>query len=93
MKNFNRNTEQWQQLDREHHIHPFTDPAELNAMGTRVITKGEGSYIWDTEGNKILDAMAGLWCVNVGYGRQELIEAANKQMKELPYYNAFFQYI
>lgn len=91
MKNFNRSTEQWQQLDREHHIHPFTDPAELNAIGARVITKAEGSYIWDSDGNKILDGMAGLWCVNVGYGREELIEAATAQMKELPYYNAFFQ--
>jgi putrescine aminotransferase len=91
MKNFNRDTEQWQQLDREHHIHPFTDPAQLNAKGTRVITRAEGSYIWDSEGNKILDGMAGLWCVNVGYGRSELIEAANRQMKELAYYNSFFQ--
>ena len=91
MKNFNRNTDQWQQLDRDHHIHPFTDPAQLNAKGTRVITKAEGSYIWDSEGNKILDGMAGLWCVNVGYGRRELIEAANRQMKELTYYNSFFQ--
>ena len=91
MKRFNRNTEQWQQLDREHHIHPFTDPAELNAKGARIITRAEGSYIWDSEGNKILDAMAGLWCVNVGYGRSELIEAANNQMKELPYNNTFFQ--
>ena len=91
MKNFNRNTEQWRQLDRDHHIHPFTDPAQLNAKGTRVITKAEGSYIWDSEGNKILDGMAGLWCVNVGYGRRELIEAADRQMKELPYYNSFFQ--
>jgi putrescine aminotransferase len=91
MKNFNRNTEQWQQLDRDHHIHPFSDPAQLNATGSRIIVKAEGSYIWDSEGEKILDCMAGLWCVNVGYGRKELIEAADKQMKELPYYNAFFQ--
>lgn len=91
MKKFNRNTEQWQQLDREHHIHPFTDPAELNAKGARIITRAEGSYIWDSEGNKILDAMAGLWCVNVGYGRSELIEAATRQMTELPYNNTFFQ--
>lgn len=91
MKNFNRSTQQWQQLDRDHHIHPFTDPAQLNAIGARIINKAEGSYIWDTEGNKILDGMAGLWCVNVGYGREELVEAASTQMKELPYYNAFFQ--
>lgn len=91
MKNFNRTTQQWQQLDREHHIHPFTDPAQLNAQGTRVITKAEGSYIWDSEGNKILDGMSGLWCVNVGYGRSEHMEAASRQMQELPYYNSFFQ--
>ncbi len=91
MKNFNRNTAQWQELDRDHHIHPFSDAAKLNAKGTRVITKAEGSYIWDSEGNKILDGMAGLWCVNVGYGRQEIIDAADKQMKELCYYNSFFQ--
>ncbi|MEE8295520.1 MAG: aspartate aminotransferase family protein [Sphingomonadales bacterium] len=91
MKTLNRNTEIWQELDRDHHLHPFTDPAALNAKGTRVITRAEGSYIWDSEGNKILDGMAGLWCVNVGYGRKELIEAATAQIKELPYYNAFFQ--
>lgn len=91
MKNFNRTTEQWQQLDRDHHIHPFTDPAQINAQGARIITRAEGSYVWDSEGNKILDGMSGLWCVNVGYGREELVEAANRQMKELPYYNAFFQ--
>lgn len=89
--NYNRNTQQWQQLDREHHIHPFTDPAALNAVGTRIITRAEGSYIFDSEGNKILDGMAGLWCVNVGYGRAELVEAASEQMKELAYYNSFFQ--
>jgi putrescine---pyruvate transaminase len=91
MKKFNRSTEQWQQLDRDHHIHPFTDPADINAKGARIITKAEGSYVYDSEGNKILDGMAGLWCVNVGYGRSELLEAASGQMAELPYYNSFFQ--
>ncbi len=91
MKKFNRDTKAWQQLDAEHHLHPFTDAAQLNAKGTRVITRAEGVYIWDSEGNKILDGMAGLWCVNVGYGRRELIEAAYHQMQELPYNNTFFQ--
>lgn len=91
MQRFNRNTEIWQQLDRDHHLHPFTDPAELNAKGTRVITKADGVYVWDSEGNKILDGMAGLWCVNIGYGRKELMDAAADQIKELPYYNSFFQ--
>jgi len=91
MKKFNRNTEQWQELDRDHHLHPFTDPAQLNAKGTRVITRAEGCYIWDSEENKILDGMAGLWCVNVGYGNQEIIDAVEQQIKQLPYYNSFFQ--
>ena len=56
-----------------------------------MITKAEGVYIWDSEGNKLLDGMAGLWCVNIGYGRKELVEAATTQMTELPYYNTFFQ--
>ncbi|WP_339860501.1 aspartate aminotransferase family protein [Paremcibacter congregatus] len=91
MMNFNRTTAQWQELDRDHHTHPFSDPKALGEKGTRVITKAEGSYIWDSDDNKILDGMAGLWCVNVGYGRTELIEAADRQMRQLPYYNSFFQ--
>jgi putrescine aminotransferase len=59
--------------------------------GTRIITRADGVYLWDSDGNKILDGMAGLWCVNVGYGRQELVDAATDQMEKLPYYNNFFQ--
>ena len=81
----------WQKLDSEHHLHPFTDHGELAEKGTRVITKGDGVYIWDAEGNQILDGMSGLWNVNLGYGRDELSQAAYEQMKELPYYNNFFQ--
>ena len=80
-----------QQKDRDHHLHPFTDHLQLSEKGTRVITKGKGVYIWDAEGHQILDAMSGLWCVNLGYGREELTQAAYKQMQELPYYNNFFQ--
>lgn len=83
-------TSEWQREDRDHHLHPFTDIAQLNAKGVRVITHGEGVYIWDSEGNKIIDGMAGLWCVNLGYGRKELIKAATKQMSELAFYNTFF---
>jgi putrescine aminotransferase len=84
-------TARWQALDRLHHLHPFTDHRALAAAGTRIITKAEGCWLWDSDGNRILDGMAGLWCVNVGYGRDELVEAAARQMKELPYYNTFFQ--
>ncbi len=81
----------WQALSRDHHLPPFTDYKALNAKGTRIITRASGVYLWDSDGQRILDAMAGLWCVNVGYGREELVEAAARQMRELPYYNLFFQ--
>jgi putrescine aminotransferase len=86
-----RTTAEWQAADAAHYLHPFTDFKSLAAKGSRVITRADNIYLWDSEGHKILDAMSGLWCVNVGYGRKELIEAATKQMTELPFYNSFFQ--
>ena len=86
-----RTTAAWQELDRQHYLHPFTDYKFLHARGTRVIVKAQGVYLYDSDGNRILDGMAGLWCVNLGYGRRELAEAAYRQMLELPYYNSFFQ--
>lgn len=80
-----------QAIDSAHYLHPFTDHKSLAAKGARIITKADGIYIWDSNGEKILDAMSGLWCVNVGYGRKELVDAAATQMQELPYYNSFFQ--
>ncbi|MCL6414195.1 aspartate aminotransferase family protein [Aestuariirhabdus sp. Z084] len=84
-------TAQLQALDRDHHLHPFTDFKQLGEEGARVIERAEGVYLWDRDGNKMLDAMAGLWCVNVGYGRKELADVAFQQMQQLPYYNAFFK--
>jgi len=84
-------TREWQERDHKHYLHPFTDHQALGVKGSRVITRADGVYIYDSEDNKILDGMAGLWCVNLGYGRQELIDAASAQMRQLPYYNSFFQ--
>jgi putrescine aminotransferase len=78
-------------IDAAHHLHPFTDTKSLNATGSRVIVRGQGVRIWDSDGNEIIDGMSGLWCVNLGYGRQDLVEAATRQMQTLPYYNAFFK--
>jgi putrescine---pyruvate transaminase len=86
-----RTTQQWQAADAAHYLHPFTDFKSLAAKGSRVIVSAENIYLRDSDGAKILDAMSGLWCVNVGYGRAELIEAATKQMTTLPFYNSFFQ--
>jgi len=86
-----RTTSDWQALDSAHHMAPFTDYGEIRQHGARIITHAEGHHIFDTDGNRILDGMAGLWCVNVGYGRRELVEAATAQMSALPYYNNFFK--
>lgn len=83
-------TSEWRISDREHYLHPFTDTRLLAEKGCRIITHGDGVYIWDSEGHKYLDGMAGLWCVNVGYGRKEIADAVYKQLVELPYYNSFF---
>jgi putrescine aminotransferase len=80
-----------QQIDRLHHLHPFTDNGELSRRGTRIISRADGIYLWDNDGHRLLDGFSGLWCVNVGYGRKALAEAAYRQMVELPYYNSFFQ--
>jgi len=86
-----RSTSEWQAADAAHFLHPFTDFQGLAKKGARVIERAEGIYLWDTEGHKILDAMSGLWCVNVGYGQEALVQAATAQLRQLPFYNAFFQ--
>ena len=84
-------TAELQAIDAAHHLHPFTHSNQLAEKGVRVITAAKGVWLKDSEGEEILDAMAGLWCVNVGYGRDELADAAARQMRELPFYNTFFQ--
>ena len=86
-----RTTAEWQAADAAHYLHPFTDFKSLAAKGSRVIVSADNIYLRDSEGNRILDAMSGLWCVNAGYGRTELIDAATRQMTKLPFYNSFFQ--
>ena len=84
-------TAELQALDAAHHMHPFTANTALGKKGARIMTQGKGVWLTDSEGNKIIDGMAGLWCVNIGYGRPELGEVAKRQMDELAYYNTFFQ--
>lgn len=90
MSSKNPQTLEWQALSSEHHLAPFSDYKQLKEVGPRIITRSSGVYLWDSEDNKILDGMSGLWCVAIGYGREELADAAAKQMRELPYYNLFF---
>jgi putrescine---pyruvate transaminase len=84
-------TAELQALDAAHHMHPFTDANALAAKGARVITAAKGVWLTDSEGHRIIDGMAGLWCVNIGYGRDELADVAARQIRELSYYNTFFQ--
>src|SRR5476649_383027 len=79
-----------QQLDSAHYLHPFTDFQDLASQGARVIVRGDGVYLWDSQGRKIVDGMSGLWCVNVGYGRTSISQAVYRQMETLPFYNSFF---
>lgn len=84
-------TAELQALDAAHHMHPFTENAALAKKGVRIMKSAKGVWLTDTEGHKIIDGMAGLWCVNIGYGRKELAQVAARQMEELAYYNTFFQ--
>jgi putrescine aminotransferase len=82
---------QLKELDALHHLHPFTNHKSLREGGARVIVRGHGPYIWDSEGKRILDGMSGLWTTSIGYGREELADAAHAQMKDLAFYNTFFR--
>jgi putrescine aminotransferase len=79
-----------QDLDRRHHLHPFTDHNAMHQAGTNIAVRGEGCYLIDQNGRRLLDGLAGLWCVNIGYSNQRVIDAVTRQMKELPYYCSFF---
>src|ERR1043165_181421 len=76
--------------DRAHHLHPFTNHLQMHAQGTYVIQSAQGCFVTDASGRRLLDGLAGLWCVNVGYGRKEIAEAVGRQMTELAYYPSFF---
>ncbi len=77
-------------LDEAHHLHPFTDHTDLHARGTHVIQSAAGCYVTDETGRRLLDGLAGLWCVNVGYGRAEIADAVHRQMRSVAYYPSFF---
>jgi adenosylmethionine-8-amino-7-oxononanoate aminotransferase len=74
-------------LDLEFLWHPLAQHKAYEKIPPRIITSGEGCYVTDSLGNRLLDGVSGLWCVNVGYGRKELAQAAYDQMCELPYYS------
>jgi L-2,4-diaminobutyrate transaminase len=76
-------------LDKRYVFHPFTQLNHHERNGGLMIVKGEGVWLTDAQDRRYIDAMAGLWCVNVGYGRREIAEAMRDQALRLPYYHAF----
>ncbi|WP_338333565.1 aminotransferase class III-fold pyridoxal phosphate-dependent enzyme [Acetobacter sp. LMG 32666] len=77
-------------LDRAHLIHPVSSWRDQEEHGPRILQSGQGSWLTDIHGNKLLDGFAGLWCVNVGYGQQSVVQAAAEQMTRLPYATGYF---
>ncbi|HTP48112.1 MAG TPA: aspartate aminotransferase family protein, partial [Casimicrobiaceae bacterium] len=75
--------------DLAYHLHPSTNLRQVETEGPLVITRGEGVYVFDEQGNRYLEGMAGLWCASLGFSERRLAEAAYKQMLELPFYHAF----
>ncbi|MBA3520502.1 MAG: aminotransferase class III-fold pyridoxal phosphate-dependent enzyme, partial [Rhizobiales bacterium] len=84
-----RNAPDLAELDRRYLFHPFTALADHERNGPMVITEGEGVWLKDDKGDSYIDSMAGLWCVNVGYGRREIADAIHAQVLKLPYYHSF----
>ncbi len=79
-------------LDRQHLIHPVTNFRSHEKKGVIILESGKGAWLWDADGNKLLDAFAGLWCVNVGYGQESIVEVAQEQMRRLPYATGYFSF-
>ena len=77
--------------DRAHHLHPFTDFHDYAQDGGRIFNRAEGVFIFDSDGNRMLDGMSGLWCCNLGYSQDSIKQAVFDQMQQLPYYNNFFK--
>ena len=75
--------------DRDHLIHPFVHFPSFEKEGALVISEGRGAYVFDAEGNRYLDGIAGMWCVNIGHGNAELAETMAEQARRLAYFNTF----
>jgi adenosylmethionine-8-amino-7-oxononanoate aminotransferase len=79
-------------LDRDHLIHPVVNFRTHEQRGVAVLESGQGAYLRDAHGNELLDAFSGLWCVNVGYGHESIVQAATEQMRKLPYATGYFHF-
>ena len=78
------------ELDRAHLVHPVASYRGHEKAGVRVLQSGKGARVRDAGGHELVDSFAGLWCVNAGYGQEAIIEAATRQLRELPYATGYF---
>jgi putrescine aminotransferase len=72
-----------------HLLHPMTHPGTVREAPPDIIVRGDGSWIWDVDGHRLIDGVGGLWCANLGFGRREIRDAIVAQLDELPFYNTF----
>ena len=82
-------TEQWRRDDQAHFVHPFSHFDSFRRDGSLVITEGRGPYVFDSRGNRYLDGVGGLWCMSIGFGEEEMVEAIAAQTRKLSFYSAF----
>ncbi|MEO8684478.1 MAG: aminotransferase class III-fold pyridoxal phosphate-dependent enzyme, partial [Devosia sp.] len=75
--------------DIAYHLHPYTNAARHPEVGPMVITRGEGVYVFDEDGNRYIEALAGLFCASLGFSEQRLADAATRQLNTLPFYHSF----
>ena len=87
--NFNHDSEDIWRKDRDHFVHPWTDFSTFKEEGSLVLAESQGAYIMDSEGKQYIDGIGGLWCVNVGYGNDEIAQAIADQARRIPYFSSF----
>ncbi len=87
--NIKYDTDAIRQMDKDHFIHPWTDFATFKDEGSEIMAESEGVYVIDSDGRRYIDGIGGLWCVNIGYGREEMAQAIADQVRRIPYYCTF----
>ncbi len=87
--NLKYDTESLWRKDRDHFIHPWTDFSTFKEEGSMVMSNSEGAYVIDSDGNRYIDGIGGLWCVNIGYANEEMAEAIAEQIRQIPYFSPF----
>ena len=87
--NFKYDTPGLWRKDRDHNIHPWTDFSTFKEQGSLVMAESEGCYVYDSDGERYLDGIGGLWCVNIGYGNEEMAQAIADQARRMTYYSSF----